>query len=102
MHALIELINDGEPKIVVLSAMSGTTNALVEISQALYQKENEKAGSLIDTLKTKYQQVIEELYKTEVPLQKAKELISTHFDYLQSFTRDLFYYHEERAILCAG
>ena len=102
MHALIGLINDGEPKIVVLSAMSGTTNALVEISQALYQKENEKAASLIDTLKTKYQQVIEELYKTELPLLKAKELISTHFDYLQSFTRDLFTINEERAVLAQG
>jgi aspartate kinase len=102
MHALIELINDSEPKIVVLSAMSGTTNALVEISQALYQKENEKAGSLIDALKTKYQQVIEELYQTEVLLQKAKELISTHFDYLQSFTRDLFTINEERAVLAQG
>jgi aspartate kinase len=102
MLALIQLINDGEPKIVVLSAMSGTTNVLVEISQALYLKENEKAGSLIDALKTKYQQVIEELYQTEVPLQKAKELISTHFDYLQSFTRDLFTINEERAVLAQG
>jgi aspartate kinase len=102
MHALIKLINDGEPKIVVLSAMSGTTNALVEISQALYQKENEKAGSLIDALKTKYQQVIEELYQTEALLHKAKELISTHFDYLQSFTRDLFTINEERAVLAQG
>jgi len=102
MHALISLINDGEPKIVVLSAMSGTTNALVEISQALYRKEHEKAGVLIDALKTKYLQVIKELYKTEVPLQKAKELISTHFDYLQSFTRDLFTINEERAVLAQG
>ena len=35
MHALVHLINDGVPKIVVLSAMSGTTNNLVEISNAL-------------------------------------------------------------------
>ena len=102
MHALIGLINDGEPKIVVLSAMSGTTNALVEISQALYQKEHEKAGLLIDTLKSKYFVVIEELYKTELSLQKAKELISTHFEYLQSFTRDLFTINEERAVLAQG
>ena len=102
MHALIGLINDGEPKIVVLSAMSGTTNALVEISQALYRKEHEKAGLLIDALKSKYLIVIDELYKTDVPLQKAKELISTHFDYLQSFTRDLFTINEERAILAQG
>jgi aspartate kinase len=102
MHALINLINDGEPKIVVLSAMSGTTNALVEISQALYQKENEKAALLIDTLKTKYQGVIAELYQSDSSLNKAKELISTHFDFLQSFTRDLFTINEERAVLAQG
>jgi aspartate kinase len=102
MQALIGLINDKEPKIVVLSAMSGTTNALVEISQALYQKEHEKAGALIDALKAKYQAVIEELYNTATAIQKSKELISTHFDYLQSFTRDLFTINEERAVLAQG
>ncbi len=102
MHALIDLIDDREPKIVVLSAMSGTTNALVDISQALYQKEHEKAGLLIDALKANYEMVIVELYHDGVQLQKAKELISAHFDYLRSFTRDLFTINEERAVLAQG
>ena len=102
MHALINLINDGEPKIVVLSAMSGTTNALVDISQALYGKENEKASELIEALNTRYQGVVSELYATGVSKQKAAELIATHFDYLQSFTRDLFTINEERAVLAQG
>jgi aspartate kinase len=102
MNALIDLINDGEPKIVVLSAMSGTTNALAEISQALYQKDNEKAGSLIEALEEKYKKVITELYDSEQSLLKGKELVSTHFDYLKSFTRDLFTINEERAVLAQG
>lgn len=102
MNALIGLINDGEQKIVVLSAMSGTTNALVEISQALYQKEQVKAASLIEALKVKYLAVIEELYSNENPLLKAKELINSHFEYLQAFTRDLFTINEERAVLAQG
>jgi len=102
MNALIDLINDGESKIVVLSAMSGTTNALVEISQALYQKENEKAAALISALEDKYKSVIQELYHTESTLQKGRELISTHFDYVKSFTRDLFTINEERAVLAQG
>ncbi len=102
MNALIDLINDGEPKIVVLSAMSGTTNALADISQALYQKDNEKAGSLIVALEEKYKKVITELYSSENSLLKGKELISTHFDYLKSFTRDLFTINEERAVLAQG
>jgi len=102
MNALIDLINDSESKIVVLSAMSGTTNALVEIGQALYCKENEKAAILIQALESKYKDVVRELYNSENALKKAEELISTHFDYLQSFTRDLFTINEERAILAQG
>jgi aspartate kinase len=102
MNALIDLINDGEPKIVVLSAMSGTTNALVEISQALYQKDNDKAGLLLAALNEKYNNVITELFHTEQTLQKGSELISIHFDYLKSFTRDLFTINEERAVLAQG
>jgi aspartate kinase len=102
LFSLIDLINDGEPKIVVLSAMSGTTNALVEISSMLYRKEHEKATKLIDDLENNYKNVIRELYTSAAALQKGGELVSTHFDYLRSFTRDLFTINEERAILAQG
>ncbi len=102
MHSLVELINDGKLKIVVLSAMSGTTNALVDISQALYSKEHDMAGQLIAVLEKKYNEVVNELYNSETSLLKGIELISTHFDYLRSFTRDLFTVNEERAILAQG
>ncbi|MFZ4546524.1 MAG: aspartate kinase, partial [Bacteroidales bacterium] len=58
MKALINLIDNGHPKIVVLSAMSGTTNSLVDIGLALYQKENEKAVKLIESLAKKYSGII--------------------------------------------
>jgi len=102
MNALVGLVNDREPKIVVLSAMSGTTNALVEISQALYSNENEKAGLLIDALELGYNKVIEDLFRSDQAIQKGKELISNHFEYIRSFTRDLFTVNEERAILAQG
>ena len=102
MNSLVNLINDGEPKIVVLSAMSGTTNALVEISQALYSNENEKAGLLIDALELGYNKVIEDLFQAGQAIQKGKELILNHFEYIRSFTRDLFTVNEERAILAQG
>jgi aspartate kinase len=102
MHSLVELINDGKLKIVVLSAMSGTTNALVDISQALYSKEHDMAGQLIAVLEKKYNEVVNELYNSETSRLKGFELISTHFDYLRSFTRDLFTVNEERAILAQG
>ena len=102
INSLINLINDGEPKIVVLSAMSGTTNALVDISQALYNKENDYANELIKALEEKYKGVVKELYKTEQASKHGRELISSHFEFLVSFTRDLFTVNEEIAILAQG
>ena len=102
MHALSKLINDNSPKIIVLSAMSGTTNNLIEIGTALYAKENDKAKRLIDALDKKYQNVIKQLYSTDVALQKGKELLDSHFSYLRSFTMDMFTINEERAILAQG
>jgi aspartate kinase len=102
MHALVDLINDNRPKIVVLSAMAGTTNSLVEISEALYAKNTDKAKQLINALEEKYQQVIKELYKTDEGLRKGKELIENHFSFIHSFTLDLFTANEEKAILAQG
>ncbi|MBL7887951.1 MAG: aspartate kinase [Bacteroidia bacterium] len=102
MHALVNLISDSTPKIVVLSAMSGTTNSLVEIAAALYAKDNNKANNLIDALENKYKEVIKQLYKTASALKKGEELIHSHFNYLRSFTMDMFTVNEERAILAQG
>lgn len=102
MHALVKLIDDGAPKIVVLSAMSGTTNSLLEIAGALYVKDHAKAGALIDVLEKKYEAVAAALYSSAAALKKGKELIASHFAYLRSFTMDLFTLNEERAILAQG
>jgi aspartate kinase len=102
MKKLVPLIQGPEPKIVVLSAMSGTTNNLVEIGQALYAKDHAKARHLIDALEQKYQQVVRELYKRDVILLRSMELIRTHFDHLRSFCLDMFTANEEKAILAQG
>lgn len=102
IKSVASLVKGEESKIVVLSAMSGTTNNLVEIANALYKKENQLALKIIDSLEKKYQQVIADLYQTEISLGKAKKMISYHFDYLKSFTRDSFTIHEERAVLAQG
>jgi aspartate kinase len=99
---LVELINDGEEKIVVLSAMSGTTNKLVEIVNALYAKENDKAGGLIASLEDAYYAVVGELYLKGEYKEKGIELIASHFNFIRNFTLDLFTMHEERAVLAQG
>lgn len=102
MHALVDLVTGKGPSIVVLSAMSGTTNALVDISAALYGGEKEKAKQLIDSLEKKYSEVITGLYSSEKALSKGMELVRSHFDHLRSFTLDMFTMLEERAILAQG
>ncbi len=102
MRSVASLIQSDEPQIVVLSAMSGTTNALVQIAEKLYQNKNQEAKALIDALHDKYKQVVEEFYITPNIKTKASELITNHFDYIRSFTLDLFTIHEERAVLAQG
>lgn len=97
-----KLITDGERKIVVLSAMSGTTNTLVEISDYLYKKNPEGANEIINRLETKYRQHIDELYATPEYKQKGLELIKSHFDYIRSYTKDLFTLFEEKVVLAQG
>ena len=92
----------GERNIIVLSAMSGTTNSLVEISDYLYKKNPDGANEVINKLATKYYGHIEELYNTEEYKQKAKELIKYHFDYIRTFTKDLFTLFEEKVVLAQG
>jgi aspartate kinase len=102
MKSVADLVQNGETKIVVLSAMSGTTNDLVQIAGQLYQKNNKEANALIDALHNKYKQVVETLYTSSEKKKKANELLNHHFDYIRAFTQDLFTIHEERAILAQG
>ncbi len=102
IKSLLSLIVNDQEKIVVLSAMSGTTNSLVEIANALYSKDNNKARTLISNLETNYNKVVEELFSSEMGKKKGTELVVEHFEYLQNFTIDLFTANEEKAILAQG
>lgn len=102
MKALVALIHDDVPKIVVLSAMSGTTNNLVEIANALYQKKTDEAKKMIDSLKTKYYDVVKSLYAKPEYIKKGNELVDSHFAHLHSFTMDMFTVNEEKAVLAQG
>ncbi len=97
-----ELIKGNEKKIVVLSAMSGTTNSLVEIASNLFKKQNEVAANLINGLKLNYIETVNKLYATAEYQEKGKELINSHFNFLLSFTQDSFTIHEEKAVLAQG
>ena len=102
MKDVAKLICDGNRKVVVLSAMSGTTNSLVEISDYLYKKNHDGANEVINRLSEKYTGVINELYSTEEYKSKAHELIQSYMDYIRSLVKDLFTLFEERVILAQG
>jgi aspartate kinase len=102
MKALIPLITDADGKIVVLSAMSGTTNSLVEITGLLYGGKINEASSKIEELRAKYQRVVNELFETEAFLNSGQELIDSHFSYINKMTLKVFTKAEEKAILAEG
>ena len=102
MKGVAKLINDGEQKIVVLSAMSGTTNSLVEISDYLYKKNPEGAHEVINTLESKYKKHIDELFTSEEYKKETFALVRSVFDYIRSFTKDIFTLFEEKVILSQG
>ena len=102
IRAVAGLIDNGEPQIVVLSAMSGTTNTLVEISNCLYRNEKQAALHIIQNLEVNYYIVITELFETEAYIQKGKTFIQTIFTYLRSFINKDFYPLQEKAVLAQG
>lgn len=102
MKDVAKLILDGQKKIVVLSAMSGTTNSLVEISDYLYKRNPDAALETINKLALKYDGVIDELYSTAEYKAKTKALLQEHFDQIRSFTGNLFTLFEEKVVLAQG
>ena len=102
MKSVAKLITDGEKKIVVLSAMSGTTNSLVEISDYLYKKNPDGANDIINKLEQKYKQHLNELFSTDEYKQKTQEVLDSVFGNIRAYTKDLFTLFEEKVVLAQG
>ena len=88
--------------IVVLSAMAGTTNTLVEISDYLYKKNVNGAHDIVNALELKYLETIGSLYDKESTKTAATVAIKERFDYLRSLAKANFTVLEEREILAQG
>ncbi len=94
--------SSGQPVFVVLSAMSGTTNSLIEISDYLYKKNPEGANEVINKLEQKYMKHVDELYSTEEWRANTRNFLIGEFNYLRSFTKELFTSFEEKSIVAQG
>ena len=97
-----DLVTKRGKNIIVLSAMAGTTNTLVEISDYLYKKNIDGAKETINLLEKKYFQTIDQLYSDENYKQEALTQIQACFNYIRSFTKDIFTMFEEKEILAQG
>lgn len=96
------LITGRGVNIIVLSAMSGTTNTLVEIADYLHKGNANGAKEIINALEKRYYDVIEELYSDATVKATVHERIADFFHHLRSFTREHFTSVEEKEILAQG
>ncbi|WP_027000252.1 aspartate kinase [Eisenibacter elegans] len=103
MQAVAELVcqDPAEHKIVVLSALSGTTNALVEINQAFSTNDKNSALNRIKALEKHYEGFIKGLYSAEQSMQQAAQMLKDHFDYIRSFAEVIDFSETEEKILLA-
>ncbi len=103
MHAVRQLIlSDDHPKIVVLSAVSGTTNTLVQIGTALREEQSEAARQQIDALHQYYRTYTDTLLSEKDTRQKGEAILGEHFTLLQQTTQQPFTGDVEKEILAQG
>lgn len=103
MRQVSQLITkDGEPTITVLSALSGTTNSLVEIGNSIASGEREKAQEQIQKLEAHYQSFVRDLVKSEKSLAKAKAIVAEHFEFLTIILKISFSEALSKDILAQG
>ena len=103
MKEVTELVTkSGEPVFVVLSAMAGTTNSLVEIADYLYKKNPEGANEVINQLERQYMKHVDELYTKDATKEQTREFLISEMNNLRSFTKELFTSFEEKSIVAQG
>jgi aspartate kinase len=103
MHSVAQLITqDGARKMVVLSAVSGTTNTLVEISNCLFKRDKPGAEQIIDRLHQSYREYISTLYATEAGLRKGAQVVENHFAFIRSLAGQTFTGKQEKELLAEG
>ncbi len=103
MRQVGTLVSGGEPVLVVLSAVSGTTDKLEAIARLLYGNEKDRAREAIEGLRKEYEGFVADLFSgSETHRDQAMELIHSHFDHMLEFTEDMFTVFEEKAVMAQG
>jgi aspartate kinase len=101
-RALIPLINDETNKMVVLSAMAGTTNALAEMSALFSDGNKNEARKKCEAMRKQYHAVADALFSSATWSLKAHDLADEHFGYIDSLFSREYSRHNEKRILARG
>jgi len=99
---LINLIQSEERRIVVLSAVSGTTNRLVDIAESLYKQQKTETCAKINALESEYVILANEIFDSTKKIEESHQLIAAHFSYLRGFNERAFTLLQEKAVLAQG
>lgn len=102
MKSLVDIIDPAEHQIVVLSAVSGTTNSLAEISKLLLNDKREDAANAIKKLKQQYVEIVEGLGLKDELKEEANDIVDYHFNILNNFCKEHFTSIEEKIVLAQG
>ncbi|QHT66070.1 aspartate kinase [Rhodocytophaga rosea] len=103
MHEVARLITkDTHRKVVVLSAVSGTTNSLINIGDLIARSAHEAAFEAIGTLHESYKTFVKTLYKTPQGLAAGEAVITKHFDFIRSLAEKPFSIKESKELVAEG
>lgn len=104
MKSIRDLVTaDPGRKIVVLSALSGSTNALLEIGSALKEGDTSRANQLIDELRAHYSAFVDDLFETPKGLDRGQQIISTEFNVIANLaTYQPFTIKQDKELVAEG
>ncbi len=102
MKDVARLVNDGQKKIVVLSAMAGTTNTLVEIAGYMHKRNIHAASETLNKLEQSYKAHVDGLYSNGTSKSQAWAIISEIFHQIRDLMKGMFTLFEEKIILAQG
>ena len=104
MQSIRQLITaDGKPKIVVLSALSGSTNALLSISESLIAQNQADAKAKAAELRAHYDAFLTDLYQTPVGLGKGQTIVEKEFNFIDSLIATVPYtVKQEKEMVALG
>lgn len=103
MHQVAKIVTSQQgPKVVVLSALSGTTNSLIKIGEELTAHNNDRASAEIDALYAHYTEFQNELVQKENSRAKAQYVINDHFSFIRSLLKVEFNENCTRELLAQG